>query len=159
MFNVMPFKAWAPSWAIVMRPPSFLFVIFLGLAAGLSNAYGQANANQAYSDPDEMRLLVRTSVTQAAHQALSSTEQAALCRKGRGFISFGCQVDGTGRIEAITAVKLYQAAREVPAPMLAKLQKRVCRDVLFHVPTVDRPPNMGKWRRPSVVIPLAVFCK
>lgn len=141
-----------------MLRKSFLFV-FLGFAAGLTSAYGQTEANQVFSDPDEMRLLVRTSVTDAANQTLSSTERAMLCRKGRGFISFGCQVDGSGRIEAITAVKLYQAARQVPAPILAKLQKRVCRDVLFHVPAVDRPPSMGKWRRPSVVIPLALFCK
>ncbi|HEX8330797.1 MAG TPA: hypothetical protein VF629_24915 [Hymenobacter sp.] len=138
---------------------SFPFVIFCGLAAGWPRAYGQATDNRAYSDPDEMRPLVRTSVTRAAHQALSSSEQAVLCRKGRGFISFRCQVDGSGRIEAITAVQLYQAAKQVPAPMLAKLQERVRRDVLFHVPAVDRPPNMGKWRRSSVIIPLAVFCK
>uniref|UniRef100_UPI003CF88341 hypothetical protein n=1 Tax=Hymenobacter sp. B1770 TaxID=1718788 RepID=UPI003CF88341 len=145
--------------AIAMLPKPFVFVILFGFAAGVPGAYGQATVNQAYSDPDEMRLLDRTSVTRAAHQALSSSERAVLCRKGRGFISFSCQVDGTGRIEAITAVQLYQAAKEVPAPMLAKLQERVRRDVLFHVPAVDRPPNMGKWRRPGVVIPLAVFCK
>ncbi|HEX8658107.1 MAG TPA: hypothetical protein VF690_11250 [Hymenobacter sp.] len=48
-----------------------------------------------------------------------------LCRKGRGFISFRCQVDGTGRIESITAVQLYQAARMVPVSLLAKLKERV----------------------------------
>lgn len=89
------------------------------------SAYGQTTVNRVYSDPDEMRLLGQTSITQTANHALSSTERAMLCRKGRGFISFRCQVDGTGRIESITAVQLYQAARMVPVSLLAKLKERV----------------------------------
>ena len=138
---------------------SLLFVALFAFAVGLPSAYGQTTANRVYSDPDEMRLLEPTSVTQAANQAFSSTERAALCRKGRGFITFRCQVNGTGRIESITAVQLDQAASTVPAPMLAKLKERVRRDVLFHVPAVDKPPKMAKWRKPSVTIPLAVFCR
>jgi len=142
-----------------MLPKSFLFVLFCGSAASLPSAYGQTKDNQVYSDPDEMRLLVRTVVAQAANHALTATERAALCRQGRGFIEFRLQVDGRGRIQSITGVQLHQAARKIPAPMLAKMKERIRQDVVFHVPDVDKPSPSSRWRRPSYTIPLVVFCR
>ena len=106
-----------------------------------------------------MRPLVPTALAQAANHALTATERAVLCRQGRGFIEFRFQVDGTGRIQSITGVQLYQAAQAVPAPMLAKMKERIRQDVIFHVPDVDKPPSSSRWRRPSYTIPLAVFCR
>ena len=142
-----------------MLPKSFLFVLFCGSAAGLPRAYGQTKGNQVYSDPDEMRLLVPTVVAQAATHALTATERAVLCRKGRGFIEFRFQVDGRGRIQSITGGQLHQAAREIPALMLAKMKERIRQDIVFHVPNVDKPSTSSRWRRPSYTIPLAVFCR
>ena len=142
-----------------MHPKAFLFATLFGFGGGLPGAYGQAKVNRIYSDPDEMRLLVPTAVAQAATHALAATERAVLCRKDRGFIEFRFQVDGNGRIQTITGVQLYQAAREVPAPMLAKMKERIRQDAIFHVPDVDKPPKMSRWRRPSYVLPLAVFCR
>lgn len=142
-----------------MYPKTLLFATLLGFGWGLPNAYGQTKANRAYSDPDEMRLVVPTAVAQAANHALMATERAMLCRKGRGFIEFRFQVDGTGRIQAITGVQLYQAARAVPAPMLAKMKERIRQEVVFHVPDVDKPSTSSRWRRPSYTIPLAIFCR
>ena len=130
-----------------------------GFAAGLPGAHGQAIGNRVYFDPDEMRLLVPTAVTQGANHALSSTERAVLCRKGQDFIKFRFQVDGNGRIEAITGVRLYQAARGGPTPMLAKMKERIRQDAVFHVPAVDKAPARSRWRRPSYIIPLAIFCR
>ena len=93
------------------------------------------------------------------NHALAATERALLCRKGRGFIEFRFQVDGTGRIQAITGVQLYQAARVVSAPMLAKMKERIRQDVVYHIPDVDKPPKSSRWRRPSYTIPLTVFCR
>ena len=142
-----------------MHPKAILFTTLLGIGGGLPGAHGQAKANHVYSDPDEMRLLVPTAVAQAANHALTATERAALCRRGRGFIEFRFQVDGTGRIQTITGVKLSQAAQGVPAPMLAKMKERIRQDVVYHVPDVDKPPTSSRWRRPSYTIPLAVFCR
>lgn len=142
-----------------MHLKAILFTTLFGFGWGLPGAYGQAKANRVYSDPDEMRLLVPTAVAQAANHALTAAERGVLCRKGRGFIQFRFQVDGTGRIQTITGVQLYQAAQEVPAPMLAKMKERIRQDVVYHVPDVDKPPTSSRWRRPSYTIPLAVFCR
>lgn len=142
-----------------MHLKAILFATLFGFRWGLPCAYGQVKASRVYSDPDEMRLLVPTAVAQAANHALTATERGILCRKGRGFIEFRFQVDGTGRIQTITGVQLYQAAREVPAPMLVKMKERIRQDVFFHVPDVDKPPTSSRWRRPSYTIPLAVFCR
>ena len=136
-----------------------MFAMFFGFFAGLPCAHGQTKANRAYSDPDEMRLLVPTGVAQAAKRALTSPERAVLCRKGRGFIEFRFQVNGNGRIEAITGVRLYQAAQAVPTSLLAKMKERIRQDVVFHVPDVDKPAAMSRWRRPSYTIPLVIFCQ
>ncbi|UOQ98700.1 hypothetical protein MUN81_04220 [Hymenobacter sp. 5317J-9] len=142
-----------------MLSKAYLFAVLFSCAGGLLSAYGQTKANQVYSDPDEMRPLVPSAVAQAANHALSSAERVTLCRKGRGFIEFRFQVDGNGRIEDITGVRLYKAAREVPMPLLAKMKERVRQDVVFHVPVVDKPSAMSRWRRPSYTIPLTVFCR
>ena len=101
-----------PRSAPFMHPKAFLFAVLFSFAGGLPSAHGQAKANDVFTDPDEMRLLVPTSVAHAANLALSPTERAWLCAKGRGFIEFRFQVDGKGRVEAITGVRLHQAAQD-----------------------------------------------
>ena len=142
-----------------MHAKAILLATLFGFGWSLSGAYVQAKADRVYSDPDEMRLLVPTAVAQAANHALTTTERAVLCRQGRGFIEFWCEVDGNGRIQSITGVLLYQAARAVPAPMLAKMKERIRQDVIFHVPDVNKLPTSNHWRRPSYTLPLAVFCR
>lgn len=142
----------------LMHLKAILYATLCAFAGGIPHAQGQAKASVAFSDPDEIRLLVPTAATQAAHHALTATERASLCHRGRGFIQFTCQVNGNGHIAAITNVQLFQAAQTVPASIVTKLKSSIRRDVVFYVPAVTRPPKMARWRRPSIVLPLALFC-
>ncbi|MFD1469405.1 hypothetical protein ACFQ48_14330 [Hymenobacter caeli] len=131
----------------------------MSFASGLQQVHGQTTPNTTYSDPDEIRLAAPQALAQAAQKAFSVAERTSLCGLGRGFISFTCQVSSSGRIEAITEIKRYQAAHTIPASAVGKLAESIRRNVVFHVPTADKPARMSRFRRPSVVVPLKVFCK
>ncbi|QNE38603.1 hypothetical protein F1C16_03060 [Hymenobacter sp. NBH84] len=121
--------------------------------------YGQTQPKGVFSDPDEMRLADPRSLRHVLQHALSQAQQADLCRRGRGFIGLTCQVDSSGRIERIIAVKLHQAAQTVPPSVLQKLTEQIQRRIVFHVPIQDKFAQMSKFRRPSVMIPLQMFCQ
>lgn len=142
----------------LMHLKAILCATLCAFAGGISHAPGQAKASVAFSDPDEIWLLVPTAAIQAAHHALTATERASLCHRGRGFIQFACQVNGNGHIAAIANVQLFQAAQTVPASIVTKLKSSIRREVVFYVPAVTRPPKMARWHRPSIVLPLALFC-
>jgi hypothetical protein len=131
----------------------------LYLLGGLQCILGQSATNSIYSDPDEIRLVDINGLTKVAQTTFSASEKVMICQRGKGFVSMVCQVDNNGRIKAIINVKLYQAARSLPVSTLNKLKESVHRNVVFHVPAVDRKSEMDRYRRPSLVIPLRAFCK
>lgn len=136
-----------------------LLVILISFFSGLQCTYGQAHRDKVYSDPDEVRLDAHQTLAKAIHKAFSRDELAQLCAKGKGYISFACQVDTSGRIEQITSVKCYDAALKLPVAALRKLKESIRQNVVFHVPSVTKNPRMARFRRPSVVIPLRAFCQ
>jgi hypothetical protein len=121
--------------------------------------YGQTRANTPYSDPDEIRLADPLALGKAGRKAFSASERLALCQRGTGFIELACQVDSSGRIQAITGVRLHQAAQSLSPALLNRWKASVRQYVIFHVPTVDKGPKMSRYRRPSVVISLRAFCQ
>lgn len=142
----------------LMHLKTILSTTLCALAGGIPPAQGQAKAPTAFSDPDELKLLVPAAATKAARHALTATERASLCHRGQGFMQFTCQIAGNGQIAAISNVQLFQAAQTVPASVVTKLKSSIRRNVVFHVPAIIKPPKMAHWRRSAVVLPLALFC-
>lgn len=120
---------------------------------------GQTTATTPYADPDEIRLADPLALVKAGRKAFSASEQAALCQKGRGFIRLACQVDSSGHIQAITGVTLHQAAQSLSPALLNRWKASVRQYVVFHVPAVDKSPEMSRYRRPFIVLPLRAFCQ
>lgn len=138
---------------------SAILTTFFCVLGSLQYTHGQTTADKVYADPDEIQLLEPMALAKAGRKSFSAAERLALCQRGRGSISLACQIDSSGRIQAITGVKLYQAAQSLSPAILNRLKESVRQSVVFHVPTVDKSPKMSRYRRPAVVIPLRVFCK
>ena len=130
------------------------------LLCSLGNIRAQTrDKNAAYSDPDEIRVETPETISQAARKVFIPSQQAELCRRGKGFISFDCRVAGTGRITAITNVKLYQAAEGLQPSSITKRRGSILKNVVFHVLSALRPVRMSRFRQSGVVIPLKLFCR
>jgi len=138
---------------------SEILAFFLVMLGSSQCTHEQATADEVFSEPDEIRFANPREVTKAALEAFSASEQLALCQRGKGFIMLGCQIDTAGRIEAITNIKLHQAARSLPISLLSKMKESVRQNGVFYVPKAYKTPKMSPFRRASVGIPLRSYCK
>ena len=136
----------------------FLLATLVSFVGILSGTYGQ-QANQAYSDPEEIWLRDSQAPARAANRAaLTARERAAICRLGRGYVEFACQLDSSGRIQTITKTRLADAANSLPPTAIACIRESVRRHVLFSVPFVDRPNSRRSYRQIKLALRLSAFC-
>jgi hypothetical protein len=114
------------------NPTAFFCALFFCLGTGVAAAQGSAFADGTSENAFNYKPLNPRAFVQLPKQVLSQAERAGVCQSGRRDISFRCQVDSTGRILAVTAMNPDGTAGKLPAPVLAKLEEGIRRNMAFY---------------------------